>query len=186
MRHSRAVAEVASWLATRIEAMGIAVDRPLVEAAALLHDVDKLVPARDRARRLPHGEGSADWLSRQGHPELHRAVANHPVTRLVDAEAFERWAAFATREERIVSYADKRAGQRLEPMDARFATWARRDRGRAEAWTDDVTRATRARAARLEADICRAAGIAPGEVGRLGWTGKAIAAARAARRTQIR
>jgi HD superfamily phosphodiesterase len=158
--------------------MGIAVDRPLVEAAALLHDVDKLLPADDPARRLPHGEGSADWLARCGHPELHRAVANHPVTRLVDAETFERWAAFATREERIVSYADKRAGQRLESMDARFMDWQRRDAGRPDAWTKEVARETRARAIRLEKDICRAAGIAPGEVGRLTWTAAALAAAR--------
>ena len=42
------------------------------------------------------------------------------------ASATKRWAAFASREERIVAYADRRAGQRLESMDARFASWRRR------------------------------------------------------------
>ena len=52
-------------------------------------------------------------------------MAGHPVTRLLDGDRYRRWAAFASREERIVAYADKRAGQRLESMDARFASWRR-------------------------------------------------------------
>lgn len=175
VRHARAVAEVAGFLAARIEAEGIAVDRRLVEAAALLHDVDKALPAADPARALPHGDGSAEWLSRHRHPELARAVANHPVTRLLDGERYRRWAAFASREERIVAYADKRAGQRLESMDARFASWHRRY-GR---WDDAVSSEVRARAARLEGDVCRAAGVVPAEVRRLAWTGRAIRAAKA-------
>jgi hypothetical protein len=187
VRHARAVAEVAGWLAARIEAQGMRVDRRLVESAALLHDTDKALPADDPARALPHGDGSAAWLTRQGYPELARAVANHPVTRLVDGERYKRWAAFASREERIVAYADKRAGQRLETMGARFASWRRRypridvDSRPKTGWDDAAMRAVRARAARLEADVCRAAGITPAEVARLRWTGAALAAARATR-----
>jgi HD superfamily phosphodiesterase len=180
LRHSRAVAEVAAWLAARIAGRGTPVDRRLVEAAALLHDVDKLLPATDPARRLPHGDGAADWLTRQGHPELARAVANHPVTRLADGDRFRRWAAFAGREERIVAYADKRAGQRLESMAARFASWERRYPADRDGWTADTRSAVRQRAQRLEADVCRAAGIAPREVRRLPWTGDALARARVA------
>jgi putative nucleotidyltransferase with HDIG domain len=183
LRHSRAVAEVAGWLAARIDARGVAVDRRLVEAAALLHDVDKALPSDQPAHALPHGEGSAAWLAAQGHGELARAVENHPVTRLADDERFRRWAAFASREERIVAYADKRAGQRLESMDARFASWRRRDPpaatdGRAGAWDSMTFEAVRARARRLEADVCRAAGVAPNDVGRLAWTGSALRTAR--------
>ena len=174
LAHGRAVAEVAGWLAWRIERRGLAVDRRAVESAALLHDVDKLLPADDPARALPHGEGSAAWLTRHGYPELARPVAGHPVTRLVDGEGFRRWAAFASREERIVAYADKRAGQHLEPMDARFASWERRYPG---TWDDATRRAVRDRAARLEADVCRAAGVAPEAVTRLRWTDAALARA---------
>ena len=181
VRHARAVAEVAGWLAARIEARGIAVDRSLVEAAALLHDTDKALPADDPAQALRHGDGSAAWLTRTGHPELARAVANHPVTRLADAEAYRRWAAFATREERIVAYADKRASQRLESLDARFARWHRRHTG----WDEGTYRSIRTRAERLEADVCRAAGVAPADVRRLGWTGRALAAARLERHGSV-
>ena len=186
VRHARAVAEVAGWLAARIDGHGVRIDRRLVEAAALLHDVDKALPDGDPLRVLPHGEGSAAWLIAAGHPELARSVAIHPVTRLRDGEQFRRWAAFASREERIVAYADKRAGQRLESMDARFASWRQRyppsAPGHDGAWDDATFTAVRLRAERLEADVCRAAGIAPDEVRRLAWTG---AASRAARRAGV-
>ena len=184
VRHARAVAEIGAWLAARIEARGVTVDRPLVEAAALLHDIDKILPASDPARALPHGEGSAAWLAEAGHPELARAVANHPVTRLLDGERHQRWAAFASREERLVAYADKRAGQRLESMETRFASWRRRYprvgtvEGGVTGWDEAEIRAVRTRAKRLEADVCRAAGVVPSEVRRLAWTGPALRAAR--------
>jgi len=174
--HARAVAEVAGFLAARIAANGIAVDRTAVEAAGLLHDVDKILPAGDPVRRLAHGHGSAAWLTKRGHPELARAVAGHPVTRLADGDVHRRWAAFASREERIVAYADKRAGQRLESMEARFASWRRRY---PDGWDDATWRAVRARAERLEADVCRAAGIEPDDVRRLPWTAEAFRVARA-------
>lgn len=177
LRHARAVAEVASWLAARTAARTRArqVDRSLVEAAALLHDADKLLPAGDPAGALPHGDGSAAWLSRRGHPELGPAVAAHPVTRLIEGERYRAWAAAASPEERIVAYADKRAGQRLEPMAERFASWQRRYPG---GWSAAEAAAVRRRADYLESDVCRAAGVAPNEVRRLRWTGAALRAAR--------
>ena len=183
LRHSRAVAEVAAWLAARINERGVAVNRPLVEAAALLHDVDKALPGDHPMRALPHGEGSAAWLTAAGHSELARAVEHHPVTRLADAERFRRWAAFASREERIVAYADKRAGQRLESMDDRFASWRRRyppstNPAIEGAWDVSTFDAVRERARRLESDVCRAAGVAPSDISRLAWTGPALRTAR--------
>jgi hypothetical protein len=177
LHHARAVAEVAGWLAARIAANGISIDRRLVESAALLHDVDKILPPDDPARALPHGDGSAAWLSRRGHAELARAVAAHPVTRLVDGEWYRHWAASASLDERVVAYADKRAGQRLETVDARFASWRRRYPG---SWDDAATAGARRRAGRLEADVCRAADVRADEVRRLAWTGAALRRARLA------
>jgi len=180
LHHARAVAEVAAWLAARTAAGAgatgrRAIDRPLVEAAALLHDADKLLPGGDPAGARPHGEGSAAWLAMRGHPELGPAVAAHPVTRLVDGVAYRRWTSTATSEERIVAYADKRAGQRLEPMAARFGSWARRY---PDGWSPAQAAAARRRAEELEADVCRAAGVEPTQVRRLRWTCRALRAAR--------
>ena len=194
LRHSRAVAETAAWLAARIADRGIPVDRGLVESAALLHDVDKLLSPNDPASALPHGDGGADWLTRNGHAELARAVANHPVSRLADEARHQRWSAFATREERIVAYADKRCGRRLESMAHRFASWQRRfpaaqdtgarerqahgDRQLDAAWDRATLELVRRRADRLERDVCRAAGVRPDEVRRLAWASAAIRRAR--------
>ena len=78
-----------------------------------------------------------------------------------------------------MAYADKRAGQRLESMDARFGSWRRRYPA---TWTDADLRTVRARADRLEADVCRAAGVAPADVACLAWTGAALRTAHEARR----
>lgn len=185
LRHARAVAEVAGWLAARTVMRGVAVDRGLVEAAALLHDVDKALQRDDPLRRLGHGHGSAAWLARAGHPELGPAVAGHAVTRFRDGDAFRLWMTAASREERIVAYADKRAGQRLESMDARFASWRRRypiasDRRSGNAWDEATFADVRVRAGQLEEEVCRTAAIAPGDVRRLAWTRPAIRTARSA------
>jgi hypothetical protein len=170
LRHARAVGEVAAWLAARVARA----DRRLVEAAAFLHDVDKLIPDRDPAGRLPHGAGSAAWLERQGFGELGAVVAGHPVTILAGPDG-DRWLSEAGTEELILSYADKRAGQRLEPMTDRFESWARRYPG---VWTPAETATARDRAARLESAVCELAGVGPADVRRLRWTGGALRRAR--------
>jgi hypothetical protein len=115
------------------------------------------------------------------------------VTRLADGERYRRWAAFASREERIVAYADKRAGQRLESLAERFAAWERRfppldGRGSPPMaasehdaqWDRATVARVRERATRLEADVCRAAGVAPADVRRLAWTAGALRSAQSA------
>jgi HD superfamily phosphodiesterase len=189
LRHSRAVAETAAWLAWRASSAGRFLDRRLVEAAALLHDVDKLERVKPQVDGLVHGEGSADWLARKGYPELGPAIVGHPVTRLADGAWFKSWIASATPEALIVAYADKRAGQRLESMAERFASWERRyppaeRAGRARAsWTPETLDEVRGRSEELERRTCALAGVGPSDVRRLEWTGRALAAARAAAAT---
>jgi hypothetical protein len=181
LRHSRAVAEVAAWLAARAVAAGHDVDRTLVETAGLLHDVDKLSRVAGPGGP-PHGDGSAEWLATQGLGALSSAVAAHPVTRLADGAWFDRWMGAAAAEDRIVAYADKRAGQRLESLDRRFGSWARRyPQGTGTlGWDAATIAAVRERAGRLESDVCSLAGVRPEEVRRLAWTDRAF---RGARRT---
>jgi hypothetical protein len=186
LRHSCAVAETAAWLAMRAAGAGQQVDRRLVEAAALLHDVDKLPAAGPAVEGLRHADGSAAWLTAGGYAELGPIVADHPVTRLGDGRWFESWLDTATPEALIVSYADKRAGQRLEPLARRFDSWSRRyppaersSRVRGT-WTADTVRRVRRRSEVIEARACELAGVSPAQVRRLRWTARAIAATRAA------
>lgn len=179
VRHSRAVAEVASWLSLRGDRVGLAIDRRAIEAAALLHDADKALPRADPVRRLRHGEGSAAWLTEHGFPELAPLVAWHPVTRLADA-GVEAWIASASLDALIVAYADKRAGQRLEAMAGRFAGWTRRyPLGERHGWDAATAAAVLDRARRIERDVCERLGIRPDEVGRVRWTARALRAAAA-------
>jgi HD superfamily phosphodiesterase len=173
VRHSAGVAEVAAFLAARAAARGSALDRRLAEAAALLHDVGKLLPAGHPERDLPHGRDSAAWLARRGYGELAAAAAGHPVTRLLkDDPGADPKAAL---EALIVAYADKRVGQRLIPLARRFDGWQRRY---PNAWTEAQIRRVRAHAERLEERVCTAAGVGPADVRRLRWVGAALATAR--------
>lgn len=171
LRHACAVADVASWLALRAAVNGRGVDRFLVDVAALLHDVDKL-PAAGRWSGLRHGDGSAAWLEDVGWGELAPVVRDHAVIRLADP-GYEAWVQAAPLEARIVSYADKRAGQRLEPMSERFASWRRRyPTGE---WNDNAEwLLVETRARELELDVCAAAGVDPADVRRLRWSRRAL------------
>ncbi|MEO5965317.1 MAG: HD domain-containing protein [Candidatus Limnocylindrales bacterium] len=191
LRHACAVADVAAWLAGRMLAQGVPVDVTLAMTAALLHDVDKLPRAAVPAR-LRHGDGSAAWLEAHGLGELAPVVRDHPVTRLAEP-GWDTWIRSASPEARIVAYADKRAGQRLETMDERFASWRRRyptgpsagmrggptdasagDVRTDDGWTDDVAALVKARAGDLERLVCAAAGVSPPAVRRLRWSRRAI------------
>jgi hypothetical protein len=146
--------------------------------------VDKLPLVRPAVAELAHGEGSAEWLARQGYAELGQAIVGHPVPLLEDGAWFERWLAEASPEALIMSYADKRTGQKLESMTDRFASWERHYPTEVRAtrvpggWSPETLAAVRQRAKVLEARVCEVADVAPADVRRLAWTGRALQLAR--------
>ena len=166
--HSAAVADVAAFLAAAIELRGHAINVGLIEAAAVLHDVDKAVPPGHPLKQLRHGEAGAAFLRERGHDQLASAVEGHPVTRLSDDEHYFAWSRGATVEERVVAYADKRARQDVVSMDERFRDWIERHGDSPE------IRLARERAVVLEEEVCAAAGISPEEVRRAPWAVAAL------------
>lgn len=198
LAHSCAVADVAAWLADRAAGRGVPVSRRAVEAAALLHDVDKLRSSGVDGH-LRHGAGSAAWLAANGMAALAPLVQDHPVTHLADDALAARLASGPVAA-RIVAYADKRAGQRLESMDARFASWRRRYPTGPSAhvrptgdgaptgtgWDDEAAALVEARARALEAEVCGLAGVRPDEVARLRWSRRALREAALAARAGTR
>jgi predicted hydrolase (HD superfamily) len=180
LRHACVVADVAAWLARSAVARGVPVDARLTETAALLHDIDKLPAVH--VDGLRHGDGSAAWLMDHGLEELAPVVRDHPVTRLAE-DAFARWVTAAPLEARIVAYADKRGGQRLESMDERFASWRLRyppgsgvrvKRTGKAAWSEDTMQLVEQRARDLELGVCHAAGVRPEHVRRLRWSRRVL------------
>jgi hypothetical protein len=85
----------------------------------------------------------------------------------------------ASRETRIVAYADKRAAQRLQPMNQRFLRWERR-----HPELDTALLRARERALVLEREVCEAAGVGPDAVRRLRWVAPAMARARSRKRAR--
>jgi putative nucleotidyltransferase with HDIG domain len=168
LQHMTVVAEVASFLAHRATRAGVALDRRLVETAALLHDVDKALPPDHPLKSLGHGPAGAAWLTEAGHPELARTLIAHPVTRLNDPDA-ETWVVEAPIEERIVTYADKRATQRVVSLEQRFERWCRKHPD----YRNNLDGAY-ATAQRLETTLCTAIGIEPTDVERLRWVDDAM------------
>jgi putative nucleotidyltransferase with HDIG domain len=168
------VAEVAAFLAYRAGQAGLAVDRRMAETAALLHDVDKALPPDHPDKALGHGAAGAAWLREAGHPELARTLIAHPVTRLAEPDAV-RWVAEAPIEERIVTYADKRATQRVVSLEQRFDRWRRRH----PEYRAKLDRAF-AVAQQLESTLCEQIGIEATDVERLRWVEDALERAFAA------
>lgn len=161
--HCSVVGEVAAFLAEAMTRRGAAVNAPLVEVAALLHDLDKALPADDLLRVLGHGAAGAEWLRRHDLGELADAVAAHPVFVLGAAASYEAWAATTTFETRVVAYSDKRAIQDVVSVDVRFERWNQRHPESA------MPPVAYERVLELEREVCAAAGLAPEDVGRLAW-----------------
>ena len=172
LNHSSAVGEVAAFLAASISGRGGEINVALVEAAALLHDLDKALPATDPLKSLGHGDAGAAWLRDHDFEELAAAVGCHPVMRLADDDRYSGCILLGSIEQRIVAYADKRALQDLVSLDQRFDRWKTR-------FPKSSTNAiARERAKLLEQDVCAAAGIDPRDVERLAWVDEAMLAAR--------
>jgi putative nucleotidyltransferase with HDIG domain len=149
--HSRGVARVSAEAARLVAARGIPLDVELVQAAALLHDVDKL---ETRDGDGVHGQVGAERLAAMGHAELAAPVASHPVTALLDDARFPRgWPSV------LVSVADRHVAgtflttdQRIDDLAARYPQHA------AELET------ARRPAHVLEAEVAEAAGLSVDEL----------------------
>ena len=153
VRHSEGVSRVAVAAARMVEAAGIPVDVAVVEAAALLHDIDKLTTRRTGG---PHGEVGARMLEKMGFGELAAAVSSHPVSCLLDEDRFPRgW------EPVIVSLADKHVEQTFLTIDERLARMAERYPEYRES-----IEAARRPAHALEAELSSATGIPIAEIER--------------------
>ena len=110
--HSEGVARVAVAAAALLAEAQIPIDGALVEAAALLHDIDKPEIRRTGGE---HGIVGARRLEEAGYPELAMPVASHPVTCLLDDDRFPRgWPSV------VVAVADRHVAQRFMTVDERL------------------------------------------------------------------
>jgi uncharacterized protein len=110
--HSRLVCRVALALADGLIAAGISINRELVMASALLHDITK---PRSFETGEDHAQTGGGFLAGLGFPEVGEIVRQHVILDHYPPEA-------APNEAEIVNYADKRVlHDQVVPLDDRMA-----------------------------------------------------------------
>ena len=110
--HSRMVCRIALVLAEGLIVAGIPINRELVLASALLHDITK---PRSFQTGENHAQTGAEYLSDLGFPEVGEIVRQHVV---LD----HYFAGSVPSEAEIVNYADKRVlHDQVVPLDDRMA-----------------------------------------------------------------
>jgi uncharacterized protein len=109
--HSRLVCRVALVLADGLIAAGVPINRELVLASALLHDITK---PRSFETGENHAQTGGEYLARLGFPEVGDIIRQHVVLDHYSQEA-------APTEAEIVNYADKRVlHDQVVPLDDRM------------------------------------------------------------------
>jgi hypothetical protein len=129
----------------------IPVDGALVEAAALLHDIDKIEIRRTGGE---HGIVGARRLEAMGYPELAMPVASHPITSLLDDDRFPTgWPSV------IVAVADRHVAQEFMTVDERLDDMKQRHPEYAVSFA-----AARRPAHALEEQVAEAVGVSVAEL----------------------
>ncbi len=108
--HLKEVCDFSMKVVDLLENRGIKVNRGLVAAASLLHDVKKLEPGH-------HEIEGAKYIESLGYIEVANVIRKHGLAHLNKEEFTPK-----TWEEKIVFYSDKRLrGNRIVSVDERFA-----------------------------------------------------------------
>ncbi len=116
-RHVVLVAKVARFLTKqlKIKILNFKVDEKLLNAGALLHDIDKNIP------KLPgeqHPDTAVRILCEEGMEEVATLVKTHPLHAILDPVITPK-----TWEEKLLYLADKMVKQEIITVDKRFALW---------------------------------------------------------------
>jgi putative nucleotidyltransferase with HDIG domain len=115
--HVTLVAKVAVFLARKLieEHTEIQINIPLLESAALLHDIDKAIPKLEGEQ---HPDAGVRVLREQGLSEVATLVATHPVHMLLSPDNGPKsW------EEKLLFLADKMVKYEVLTVDKRFELW---------------------------------------------------------------
>lgn len=115
--HVEEVAKLAKYLANKfkIQNSKIKINEELIEAAALLHDIDKNAPKITGER---HPDAAVRILNELGFAEVAEVVKKHSLHCILDPQLEPK-----TWEEKIVYLADKMVKYEVIGVDHRFKLW---------------------------------------------------------------
>lgn len=159
--HCTLVAKLAVWFARELMRTDatITIDIPLLESAALLHDIDKSIPRRTGEH---HPDTGVRVLRELGYTRLADIIRTNPLHSILDQTiAPNTW------EEKLLYLSDKMVKHAIGTVDTRFALW------RAEQLPSDamaVLDITYPMVKELERDVCSRIGILPEEAALLANT----------------
>ncbi len=116
-KHMEVVARVAGFIADKLDQLGKfdKLDKPLLIAGALLHDIDKKVP---RSPGEQHPDTAVRILKEEGMDEVALLVEKHPLHVILDPAV-----ASTTLVEKILFLADKMVKFDYIGVDERFRLW---------------------------------------------------------------
>ena len=107
--HTKKVCEFSLKVCDILEERGIKINRDLVAAAALLHDIKKLEPGE-------HEIEGAKYIESLGYPEVSNLIKKHGLKHSFKNEFMPK-----TWEEKIIFYSDKRVkNDTIVSVDERF------------------------------------------------------------------
>jgi len=152
--HSHQVCRVALFVTDRLALPGL--DRELIRAAALLHDITK---TRSFRTHEAHAETGALLVAELGYPEVGRIVGQH-----VRLEKY--FSSPAPTEAEIVNYADKRVlHDRIAPLSERMGYILERY-GQEPEWRQSILRLWK-KTEELEARLFAGLSFSPDDLSRL-------------------
>lgn len=153
--HVEEVTKLALYFTQKLQERGISVNESLVEAAALLHDIDKSAPKKEGER---HPDAAVRILKEIGFAEVAEVVKRHSLHNILDPELAPR-----TWEEKIVYLADKMTKYEVIGVDHRFKLWYKENLPKeAVVQLDHALPKVKA----LEQEIYKAAGITYADIQR--------------------
>ena len=112
VEHSELVARIAVFLGKKLSEKGERTDLRLLEAAALLHDIDKKI-CLENAEKI-HGVEAAKILEKEGLKEIAELVKQHRLGYIIEKP-------FSCPGAKLVYYADKRVNHtNIVSLDERY------------------------------------------------------------------
>jgi len=146
--HVRLVARVAMFFATKFQ-----VNKKLLLAAALLHDIDKGVPGLPGER---HPDTAVRILQEESMNEVADVVMTHPLHAILDSAISPK-----TWEQKLLYLADKMVKYEILTVDKRFDLW------RKETLPPDARKIlddSYPKVKKLEEEVVTLAGVIPADI----------------------
>lgn len=153
--HVTLVARAALFLAKKLQEKysDIQMNKPLLFAAALLHDIDKAITRNPGEH---HPDTAVRVLREEGMSEVADVVKTHSLRSILDDTISPK-----TWEEKLLYLADKMVKYDIITVDKRFALWKAEDLSADAQWE---LNASYPKVKELEKEICELIGITPGDL----------------------